>query len=177
MTVLAITLCGCGCGKPANRRFAVGHYLRQQKPFDATRHKVEDRGYVTPCWVWQGATRANGYGSVQYCGAPDRAHRAYYRHFVGPIPDGLALDHLCFVTNCVNPSHLEPVTAAENTRRAIKVKGLNGPMAANKAKTHCIHGHEFNEANTYPRPDGGRLCRACRNRRCRELQRRRRHAA
>ena len=41
---------------------------------------------------------------------------------VGSIPDGLHLDHLCRVPACVNPEHLEPVTLAENNRRAAAVK-------------------------------------------------------
>lgn len=79
------------------------------------------------------------------------AYRFAYEFLVGPIPDGLELDHLCRVRLCVNPAHLEPVTHAENNKRA----GV--------AKTHCKWGHPYNEANTYRRRDrpGNRQCRVC----------------
>lgn len=70
------------------------------------------------CWLWIGSRTHDGYGLF---GADNRrtgAHRFSYEFHVGPIPDGLQLDHLCYVRNCVNPAHLEPVTAAENGRRA-----------------------------------------------------------
>lgn len=73
-------------------------------------------GYVLPtgfCWEWTGQ-KDSGYG--RYSGRP--AHRVTYEVLVGPIPDGLTLDHLCRNKGCVNPDHLEPVTSSENTRRA-----------------------------------------------------------
>lgn len=84
------------------------------------------------------------------------AHRAAYQYLRGPIPDGLQLDHLCWVRRCVNPAHLEVVTARVNTLRG------ENPAAQNARKTHCHRGHPFDEANTYWRPDGGRDCKACR---------------
>lgn len=73
------------------------------------------------CWLWNGVRLPKGYG-VLGCGK-DRAreglaHRWAYRLFVGPIPDGFEVDHLCGVTSCVNPSHLEAVPGHENARRA-----------------------------------------------------------
>lgn len=76
--------------------------------------KVDKSG---ECWIWNGSLQ-RGYGQAQFGGKPKRAHRVAYELQVGPIPDGLALDHLCHVKSCVRPSHLEPVTLSENTQRA-----------------------------------------------------------
>ena len=83
-----------------------------------------------------------------------KVERVAYEMVVGPIPDGLQIDHLCRVRNCVNPDHLEPVTPRENTMRGYSIQ------AQNARKTHCIHGHPF-EGNTYARPDGNRECAVC----------------
>lgn len=114
--------------------------------------KVDRRG-PDECWLWQ-ASLAAGYGQffrdLSQRSAP--AHRVAYELLVGPIPDGLHLDHLCRVTQCVNPAHLEPVTSAENTRRG-------GPAT----KTECVNGHPLDEVNTYRDPaTGRRACRICR---------------
>lgn len=76
-----------------------------------------------PCWLWLGASQELGYGLF----FPERrsplgAHRFAYQALVGPIPEGLVLDHLCRVPACVNPTHLEPVTVAENTRRGVEAR-------------------------------------------------------
>lgn len=116
---------------------------------------------VTPipesgCWLWGGATVKGGYGVFRNEGKNSMAHRLAYEHFKGDIPKGLQLDHLCRVTCCVNPDHLEPVTAKENTLRG------NNTAAQNARKTHCINGHEFNEKNTRITPNrGSRYCRVC----------------
>ena len=72
---------------------------------------------VDGCWLWTGGRRG-GYGRIKLAetGTVD-AHRLSYEHHIGPIPDGLVIDHLCRNRSCINPAHLEPVTTAENIRR------------------------------------------------------------
>ncbi len=107
------------------------------------------------CWLWRAGKDHLGYGQIRRDGSHAKAHRVAYDLLVGPIPDGLELDHLCRVRNCVNPAHLEPVTHAENVRR-----GLSGQRQ--RAKTHCPAGHPYDAENTYVAPRGDRGCRACR---------------
>lgn len=102
------------------------------------------------CWLWEGAQNGGGYGRFKN----EIAHRYAYTVVVGPIPEGLELDHLCRVHGCVNPSHLEAVTHKENILRGV------GWGAQNKRKTHCKRGHEFTEANTV-REGRSRRCRTC----------------
>ena len=117
--------------------------------------KVDKSG---DCWLWTGALGRGGYGHFYWQGTNKRAHRVAYKFAVGPIPEGLYLDHLCRVRNCVNPSHLEPVTPGENTRR-----GETGHHMREKATriTHCPQGHAYDASNTRVRPGGKRECRAC----------------
>lgn len=98
------------------------------------------------------------------------AHREAYKAFKGEIPDGLELDHLCRVRNCVNPDHLEPVTRLENARR-----GIGGLMAGlrQRAKTHCPAGHPYAPENTYFRANGNRMCVTCNAAWCRRNYERR----
>ena len=121
------------------------------------------------CWVWAGKRSARGYGMVRMGSRTRMAHALFYEGLVGPIPEGLELDHLCRNRSCVNPAHLEPVTHRVNTQR-----GLAGKYQA--AKTHCPQGHPYDEANTYRKPDGGRGCRACRVEATRRHQDRNREA-
>lgn len=127
---------------------------------------------ITGCWLWQGAIDAKGYGRVYDTPQTSRlAHRIMYVERRGPVPDGLTLDHLCRVTHCVNPDHLEPVTHRENCLRGV------GPIPENAAKTHCVHGHEFTPENTYWRAPNRRACKACTAKLQREYQARKRKAA
>lgn len=108
------------------------------------------------CWVWQLAlVPRTGYGCLSVDGKLLRAHRASYEAFVGPIPDGMQIDHLCRNRACVNPQHLEPVTAQVNNWRS--------PLTHGK-ETHCPYGHAYDDANTYRDPRGmRRQCKTCRN--------------
>lgn len=115
------------------------------------------------CWEWQGAKMGNGYGQIGVGGKHWAAHRYAYVELIGPIPDGLDLDHLCRNRACCNPKHLEPVTRQENINRSAKNGG-----AQNKAKTHCPKGHEYSGANLYIHPSGRRCCRTCTNQRALE---------
>jgi hypothetical protein len=90
------------------------------------------------CWLWQRRRIAKGYGQVWVPGVGNRfAHRVFYEHLVGPIPDGLTIDHLCRVTACCRPDHLEPVTSRLNTLRGATV------TADNAQRTHCLRGHQL----------------------------------
>lgn len=109
------------------------------------------------CWTIFGYLDKDGYGVTKAGGSriPRRAHRVVYELLIGPIPNGMVIDHLCRIKNCVNPDHLEVVTIQENNRR-----GVQGAL-----KQTCAFGHPWNEENirqikTGPRT-GKRYCKSC----------------
>lgn len=95
---------------------------------------IEDRGYKTPCWIWQGGTNAEGtYGRTRHNGRQRPAHRAFFEAAFGPLPEGYEPDHLCRTTLCVNPEHLEAVTRLENVRRSSATKLTEAQVAEIRA--------------------------------------------
>lgn len=125
--------------------------------------------YSHGCWEWTGSKRVN-YGRFCVNGKEMVAHRFFYEKIAGKVPEGMQLDHLCRNRICVNPMHLEVVSARENTLRSTAVTAINA------SKTHCKKGHEFTPENTYivtgyahPR----RQCRECNRVHCWEIRQKR----
>lgn len=118
----------------------------------------------TGCWLFTMVLNS-GYGQIFVNGRKWLAHRAAYELLVGPIPEGMTLDHLCRTRSCINPDHLEPVTIRENLRR-----GVNR-VANLMAQTVCKWGHKF---ALEPNANGFRWCPECNRIRSRQYQRRKR---
>ena len=100
-------LCGHACRGAFNER-PVAERLESQRHIDET----------TGCWSWTGAGHGNGYAAITILGRRAYVHRVSHELYIGPIPEGMDVDHLCFNRLCFNPAHLEAVTRAENLRRA-----------------------------------------------------------
>jgi hypothetical protein len=131
---------------------------------------VDKRG-ADECWPWLSTKSDDGYGKFRaVAGQPKvMAHRYAYELLVGPIPEGLQIDHVrargCIRKDCVNPAHLEPVTALVNNHRSDNL------TAVNAAKQTCPRGHAYDRR--YVRKDGRRerVCSTC------QLEAQRRHYA
>jgi hypothetical protein len=103
------------------------------------------------CWLWTGYTLPAGHGQVSRGGRMRLAHRVAYEHWVGPIPEGMNLNHQCDTPSCINPAHLRVGTQAENVHEAV----ARGIFRQKPPRTECRNGHK---RETY----GGRLrCRTC----------------
>lgn len=103
------------------------------------------------CWLWTGPKTKGGYGTISSGPFRSTAQRYAVLRRGLTIPEGHEVDHLCFNPSCVNPAHLEIVTADENKRRR-----RTGP------RSHCFRGHELTTENTLTE-GGARRCRICRN--------------
>lgn len=180
-----VKLCECGCGSPAPIakrtttskghvkgepvRFIMGHNTRTDPVVRFWRYVTKHDG---SCWLWSGAL-TNGYGTMNINQKTVPAHRFSYELHKGKIPEGLQIDHLCRVHNCVNPDHLEAVTSQINMLRG------KSPTILLHLSGKCKHGHEMTPDNTYyvSRYKGGNkkaICKACSIRRSVECQRKRR---
>ena len=131
---------------------------------------TQERG----CWEWAGDKDRDGYSRVKTVKVPNtsRGHRITYALLVGPIPEGLSLDHLCEVRHCVNPEHLDPCTIEDNIRAGAQRRSLrlwNGPQATatqlRMARGVCVKGHVLAEVGALPRIKKGvsveARCKAC----------------
>lgn len=170
------------CDAPrATRGWCQAHYMRWRRHGSVTSSipvrrlirgddhrrfwvKVDKQPGEDGCWLWTSAKNHAGYGVFQLRTQTARAHRWIYEQEVGSIPEGLQLDHLCRTRSCVRPSHLEPVTARENTMRG------EGPSARNAQKTHCFRGHLL-AGNNLIIKSKQRDCRTCARQRQRDSRR------
>jgi hypothetical protein len=150
---------------PAKRR--ENSRARRNRPYVYTpeymasvRERIKRRIVVNEngCWIWQGCLNPAGYGNIGYGNRTGLTHRVSYLVFVGEIPAGLTLDHLCDTPACCNPAHLKPATDRENILRG------NSASAINARKTVCAYGHPFDADNTAYLPSGTRYCKACNRR-------------
>lgn len=107
------------------------------------------------CILWGGGKMWKGYGIFSLKGHPVRAHRFSYA-LSSHLTDEQSLDHLCRNRACVNPAHLEPVTARQNVLRS-----PIAPARINADKTHCPKGHPYAGQNLFVRANGIRECREC----------------
>lgn len=119
--------------------------------------RVEIPADKTKCWEWIGPKHTAGYGRFPIKRKYMLAHRLLYECVHGPksIPEKYHLDHLCRNRGCVNPAHLEPVTARENVLRGI------GACARNLRKSHCKRGHPLDGDNVYRLQGKWRACKTC----------------
>jgi hypothetical protein len=131
-------------------------------------NRYQDRLIMEPgngCWNWTGQKVNWGYGVVTIARRKYAVHRVFYEIFVGPIPDGMMVDHMCRNRLCQNPDHMQVVTPREN----VALGGLR--------KTHCPQGHEYAGDNLVRTPEGDRRCRTCMNARSKAAYHRRKTLA
>jgi len=137
--------------------------LRIARLFDCVPERIVRKVQFTDgCWLWMAAKHPHGYGHTWFAGRLWPAHRLFYHWFIGPVPVGLELDHLCREPACVRPDHLEPVTHRENLLRGNGFSGRNGLSAMKARQTHCSRGHPFSGLNLgYQGKGKWRQCKMC----------------
>ncbi len=142
----------------------------EETPLERRFRERLDRRGPDECWPWP-SVKTDGYGRIHNPGGSPLAHRVAYELLVGPIPDGLQLDHTCHTRaahtcrggptcahrRCVNPALLEPVTPKQNSLRSSAVPPRRAP------KTHCPKGHAYAGDNVSVHKRGYRRCRTCHN--------------
>ena len=133
------------------KRMRINGTLRERFEARVDRNGPYRWALKSRCWLWTGEISIDGYGKLWRADGSRMAHIISFELFVGPVPDGMTLDHECHTTNCVNPDHLTPKTCLENVR--------NG-KTHNAVKTHCKRGHEFTPSNTRLYR-GRRVCITC----------------
>lgn len=152
------------CGRPTRSRGLCGRHYEHARVYGTPDGPTTAERFWSKvnksqgCWLWTAAVNARGYGKFK-AERYEYAHRYAYRLMVGPIPPDMTLDHLCRTPLCVNPAHLEVVTALENRLRA------------SRAITHCPHGHQYTAENTATGSRGERRCRECNRIRNRKYRR------
>lgn len=138
----------------ANSKFDNGKVAMPLAERIAINSRVDKNG----CWRWQKSIKPDGYVDITIGSRRNntrksvKAHRVSYEAFIGPIPEGLTIDHLCRVRDCVNPEHLEAVSMKENTMRS-----PISPTAVNARKERC----PSCGGNYSTKKDGSRYCSPC----------------
>lgn len=164
---LDMRVCSCGktfTSKRKEQRYCSHPCSREARKADAATRFWTKVQKTETCWLWTGGRSTTGYGhlylrTVNGRNVTVKAHRFAYELLVGPIPEGLELDHVrargCRHRHCVRPDHLEIVTPHENTLRG------DSPAARHARQTACVRGHPFTEENTWLSASGRRGCRTC----------------
>lgn len=160
------------CNKHYTRLRRTGSLADPYEPDPTLRFLAKTMRAPSGCLIWLGAhDPKRGYGTFTHEGRCVGAHRVSHLLFIGPIPSGFQVDHLCRNRRCVEPMHLEAVLPRVNTLRGM------GPSARNGSKARCIRGHEFTPENTQVAADGERSCRKCKALRQRGYYKRKKESA